>query len=621
VSRHHPNTNQQTSKIPLGSQLASRGFGGASSASARAGANASAQSAQSKSSQRQLYDTQISPLLEGGFEQKAEPLLRLLAQGTNPLPEVFRDLGVILEARGQSLDAEGWYRRWLNRLPKDASQRLAQAIKAEQLDMIELALERYLNVLELQEQHPEALRRASELLMACGRFVEAMPLLSIRLDTEAHSVELLQLASRCAIELGELTIAAGWAEQALALQSDLSVTKAIQARFLQQHRYESDALMAVEQALQLAQDTPDWTLVNRLLAPILLQQGQLERCEHMLDVALAAEPSRSELHQQRAELMLLQNRLHEGFQEHLWRHCSDQEATVTAPCPPLQLLTVTPSASRPLALACEGTLGDTLLFSRYAHWLKHSRGVDVCLYVQLPLLRLLSHSLGETIPVKPQYQLRHLPAEAHVLPLPSLPAVYGTCQEHPELASPHLHADPTLVSQWRQRLSLKPSERLLGLNWHGSPLQALEEHNPSDIPLEVLQPLAALPHVQLLSLQKGVGSEQLDICSFRSTFVAQQQEVNAEVRLEHIAALMALCDWIVTDDSGPAHLAGCLGVPTLVLLPSRCNWRWGANGSQHPWYPNTTLLRQQSGFGWEPLVQQACALIGEDLARTRSGAA
>jgi hypothetical protein len=249
-----------------------------------------------------------------------------------------------------------------------------------------------------------------------------------------------------------------------------------------------------------------------------------------------------------------------------------------------------------------------LLFSRYGPWLKSRHGLDVRLYVQLPLHNLLQQALGDTIAVEP-YSTLHQLQEGSVLPLLSAPAEFGTCQEHLELTQPHLKADPQITQHWRQLLNLKAGERLVGINWQGSPLEALTERHRSDFPLEVLKPLSALPNTKLVSLQKGMGAEQLPSCSFQESFIANQMAVSAELRFEQTAALMALCDVILTDDSGPAHLAGCLGIPTIVLLPQLCNWRWGARGTTAPWYTQTTLLRKQPGDGWESLVSQACDII------------
>ena len=115
--------------------------------------------------------------------------------------------------------------------------------------------------------------------------------------------------------------------------------------------------------------------------------------------------------------------------------------------------------------------------------------------------------------------------------------------------------------------------------------------------------------MRLLSFQKGIGSEELDNCPFKERFVNCQPMVNRELRLEHMAAVMNQCDWVVSDDSGPAHLAGNLGIPSLVLLPERINWRWASHHGRSPWYPNSRLLRQQQGRGWQELMQQVCQEI------------
>ena len=560
------------------------------------------------SSQSQLYKQQITPLLELELDLQAEPLLRLLAQGQNPMPEVFRDLGYILERRGDHQEGRTWLKKWLNHLPSNANQRLAQAQKAEQLEMPELALQRYLDVLELEAMQIEALTCASELLMNRGRFAEALPLLYRRLDSEHHSADLLTRVSRCEFELGEIEKAATFANQALKLQRKQPVLQAIWSLKLQVQGDELQAFTLAQESLQLAMCTKYWELVNRIVVPIMLEQRYLKIAESCLAVAQAAEPKRIELHIQRAEVLLLQGRLYEGYVEYQWRLCT---RTGLKHLYDMHTISTPQQHNSPCVLISEGPLGDTLLFSRYALWLKQTKGVDVRLYVQQPLHRFLSQCLGDTILVEPIGRLSQLPGD-YILRLPSAPAIFGTCQEHPELARAHLQADPEAVKYWRSLISISPGERLIGINWHGSALQAVTETHKSDIPLETFQPLAELSNTKLVSLQKGIGTEQMAYCGFRNSFVDAQPAITRELRVEHTAAIMSLCDWIVTDDSGPAHLASCMGVPTIVLLPPRCNWRWGSNENKSPWYPNTTLLRQKPGEGWLPLVQQACYLISND---------
>lgn len=551
--------------------------------------------------QYQLYNQQVEPLLRKGLDLQAEPILRLLAQAQSPCLEVFRDLGNIYERRNDPREAELWYKRWLSSTPSQAHERLAQAHKAEQFSWLDLALQRYLDVLELQPTQPEALRRASSLLLARCCFTDAMPLLLKRLQQEKPTAELLIQASWCSFELGSIDDAVRLANMASIGHPGNPIILTIQAYACQRRGRIEKALDLAQQALSRAVATSQWPLINRLLSTLFFRQGLLESSQACLEVAIKAEPLRTELHRLRGEILLLQNRLHEGFIEYQWHPPTSSQPTTTASqCIP----------SRNIALLSGGTLGDTLLFSRYAIWLKEFKKMDVRLFVPPPLLRLLRMSLGYKLPVHMTQDLKHgLKQDEVVLPMLSAPAVYGTCQEFPELTHPHLRADHELIEHWRQVLNLKPGERLIGVNWCGSPLTAISEYYKSDIPLEAFAPLAALPKTRLLSLQKGFGTNQLLTCSFRTSFVAQQQEITAEMRFEHTAALMSLCDWVVSDDSGPAHLSGCLGVPTVVMLPPLCNWRWGASGGDSPWYPRTVLLRRNVDQDWLELADEASRII------------
>ena len=71
--------------------------------------------------------------------------------------------------------------------------------------------------------------------------------------------------------------------------------------------------------------------------------------------------------------------------------------------------------------------------------------------------------------------------------------------------------------------------------------------------------------------------------------------------LESFSDTAAICthlDWVISVDTGVAHLAGALGTPTSVLLAYRPDWRWGADGEATGWYPNARLLRQTRSSGW-----------------------
>jgi hypothetical protein len=69
-------------------------------------------------------------------------------------------------------------------------------------------------------------------------------------------------------------------------------------------------------------------------------------------------------------------------------------------------------------------------------------------------------------------------------------------------------------------------------------------------------------------------------------------------------AMMSL-DLVISIDSVSAHLAGAMGIPTWVLLPQHCDWRWvnetGPTATT-PWYPSMRLFRQTRQGDWSTVL-------------------
>ena len=58
-----------------------------------------------------------------------------------------------------------------------------------------------------------------------------------------------------------------------------------------------------------------------------------------------------------------------------------------------------------------------------------------------------------------------------------------------------------------------------------------------------------------------------------------------------------------------AHLAGAVGAPSWVLLPSAPSWHWTKEGGDSPWYSSQRLFRQEAAGGWGPVI----ARVGDAL--------
>jgi hypothetical protein len=176
---------------------------------------------------------------------------------------------------------------------------------------------------------------------------------------------------------------------------------------------------------------------------------------------------------------------------------------------------------------------------------------------------------------------------------------------------PYLFADPDLVERWRQGLESRPGFQV-GIAWQGNP--KYRDDRLRSIPLTQFAPLAAVPGVQLVSLQKGPGSEQLQRLggAFAVADLGPQLDEAAGPFMDTAAVLTGL-DLVITSDSAVAHLAGGLGVPTWLALPSLPDWRWLLGRDDCPWYPTMRLFRQDTPGDWEAVFARLAAELAKQV--------
>ena len=165
-------------------------------------------------------------------------------------------------------------------------------------------------------------------------------------------------------------------------------------------------------------------------------------------------------------------------------------------------------------LVTEQGLGDAIHFSLFATDLA-ARGFRVAIFTSPVLARLLSNVRGVERVVT-SFDGLGSGDRIRWLPLMSVPGVLGTTPDTVPPVAPYLTVDPTRVAAWRDRIG--GHEFKIGITWHGS-AQNLNDQGRS-APLAKFAPLAALPGVRLISLQKGAGSEQLSEVAFRDRIEA-----------------------------------------------------------------------------------------------------
>jgi tetratricopeptide (TPR) repeat protein len=256
-----------------------------------------------------------------------------------------------------------------------------------------------------------------------------------------------------------------------------------------------------------------------------------------------------------------------------------------------------------LYIYCEQGFGDIVQFARLVRWAA-AHAQNVMFEVPSRLRRLLNSLVRhERIVFVDRTPDRF---DAHI-GLLSLPLALGlnSAEAIARTGMPYLAAEDHRIAHWRQRLGPTTAKRI-GIAWQGSADYAFDADR--SIPLEHFGALARLPGIQLISLQKGYGSEQ--ITHFDAPLLDLGPEIDLQEAFVDTAAIIASLDLVITSDTALAHVAGALGAPVWLALPLMVDWRWLSEGENSPWYPTMRLFRQTSRGDWaEVFGRMARALV------------
>jgi Tfp pilus assembly protein PilF len=190
--------------------------------------------------------------------------------------------------------------------------------------------------------------------------------------------------------------------------------------------------------------------------------------------------------------------------------------------------------------------------------------------------------------------------------LMSLPLRLGINDPSP-WGRPYLGADPARVDAWRERVerATKAGNRRVGLVWNGNPGHIRDARR--SVPADRLAPLLRVPGITFFAVSPG---REATVNQWRGQGVdVVDLTPQFEAGFDDVAALLVNLDMLVTIDSGPAHLAGALGVPTLLMLDHVSAWFWGDETERTPWYQTVELFRQPSVGEWSPVVERVRARL------------
>lgn len=462
----------------------------------------------------------------------------------------------------------------------------------------------YREAIRLRPDFAQAHNNLGIALRQSGKLDEAVAACREAVRISPHMAEAHNNLGTALDELGRTDEAIGCLEQALRIKPD----------FAKAHNnlgiafwHKADYAQAEAHCRRAIELSPDLSEAYNNLGNVLRDRGDFNAALDCYEQSLKLTPEGVDAHWNRSLVWLIAGNFAQGWPEYEWRWKLKTFSTRATNRP---LWDGSPLEGRTILLDAEQGLGDTLQFIRYAP-LVQQRGGRVIAVCQKPLMQILSSCPGIDRLVA---QDEPTPDFDVYAPLLSLPKLFGTTLETIPANIPYLQPDRYLVERWARELASFEAFKV-GIAWKGSAKNRMDQQR--SIPLAAFGPLARVPGVQLISLQKGEGSEQLKDSGRRFDVLDLSSRLDeTSGAFMDTAAVMKHLDLVVTCDSSLAHLAGALGAPTWIALALSPDWRWLLERDDTPWYPTVRLFRKTSIGDWsEVFGRMAAALEAAALGR------
>jgi Tfp pilus assembly protein PilF len=341
---------------------------------------------------------------------------------------------------------------------------------------------------------------------------------------------------------------------------------------------------------------PNWPEMHSTIGTALRKVGKFAEAIASLHRAIALQPNHPEAHWNLAHSLLMLGDFTNGLREYEWRN---QIPTVVRP------RNFPPPAwngenlnGKTILLHAEQGMGDTLQFIRYVPDVI-ARGGRVIVECP-PDLKKILHGVQGIQEIFVQHQtLPHFDTHCSIM---SLPFTLQTTEKTIPAKVPYISIPENLTAAWLERV--KDGNPRIGLVWAGS-IQHNDDRRRS-MRLEHFAPLSAIKSAKFFMLQKGPPAAQA------ATAPPELNLINFTADLHDFidtAALIQNLDVVISVDTSVAHLAGALGKPVYLLLPTVPDWRWMLNRSDSPWYPSMRLFRQTKAGDWTTVIAEVAQAL------------
>ena len=262
---------------------------------------------------------------------------------------------------------------------------------------------------------------------------------------------------------------------------------------------------------------------------------------------------------------------------------------------------------------CEQGIGDQLLYGSLIDALK-SQTEKVTVMIDVRMIGLLQRANQHITFIPHNSRVNNSDYDSQIA-IASIGRHFIKRSEDIQIfAAPrYIAPDPKRIEQVKQELNLQPNDFVIGLSW-ASTAPRIDKHK--SIKLEELVGLWDIPNVKIVNLQYGKPDHDIEPFEEKTGKQIWQTTVGNFFDLEGVAAIMSLCNAVVSVSNANVHIAGALGVPTYVLDANKL-WYWNhKDGRNSLFYPSVKLFPRESMVApWDKQVQELIQEIRNDFKR------
>ncbi|MBF0193998.1 MAG: tetratricopeptide repeat protein [Magnetococcales bacterium] len=353
---------------------------------------------------------------------------------------------------------------------------------------------------------------------------------------------------------------------------------------------------------------PDYAEYYNNLGDALKDLGKIEEAIAKYLKAISLKTDYAEAYYNLSLAQLLKGDFHNGFANYNWRWKNEQYNTERYLLHAKKLWQGEPLEDRRILVWSEQGLGENIIFSSIIHNFIKS-GAKVVLECNARLVKIFERSFP-AITIRPhpkQFKTFEYNSEFDfIIPLGNL---FGLlCSDISNLQSQpyHLIASNSKKEIYRNRYLKHSNNMLVGIAWHSNS----SNYKHKSMALSELRPLLETPGVTFVDLQYGdTFKERSKLISDTGISIIHDEAVDQMGDLDDFGAQVAAMDLVVTISNTTAHMAGALGVPTILMLSKLPIWYWMLESDYSPWYPSMTIFRLKKQGEWGEVIKNVTQAV------------